>query len=140
MFAHMMDGMQSFPVMFMKQFIKGREGVATLEDAKGAKWEVEWAAWEQSGRRLALTRGWPEFAESHRAQIGDVLLIEILSRDHFKVRFINSKLRRAIRSRSHSKQVLLAALQISVVTSWKRKFYIYNLFDIDFEGGVLDLT
>ncbi|BFI35611.1 EREBP-like factor [Marchantia polymorpha subsp. ruderalis] len=97
-------GKLSFPVMFMKQFIKGREGVATLEDAKGAKWEVEWAAWEQSGRRLALTRGWPEFAESHRAQIGDVLLIEILSRDHFKVRFINSKLRRAIRSRSHSKQ------------------------------------
>ncbi|KAG6545980.1 hypothetical protein Mapa_012642 [Marchantia paleacea] len=97
-------GKLSFPVMFMKQFIKGREGVATLEDDKGAKWEVEWAAWEQSGRRLALTRGWPEFAESHRAQIGDVLLIEILSRDHFKVRFINSKLRRAIRSRSRSKQ------------------------------------
>jgi hypothetical protein len=97
--------MQSFPVMFMKQFIKGTEGVATLEDVKGDTWKVAWAAWEQSGRRLALIRGWPEFAEAHEAKIGDVLLIEIVTPEHFRVQFINSKLRRAIRSRPRSQQV-----------------------------------
>lgn len=96
--------------MFMKQFIKGTEGVASLEDSRGDTWEVEWAAWEQSGRRLALIRGWPEFAESHEAKIGDVLLIEILSSQHFRVRFINSKLRRAVRSRPRSQQVNLRIL------------------------------
>ncbi|KAL3686656.1 hypothetical protein R1sor_009230 [Riccia sorocarpa] len=67
-------GKLSFPVVFMEQFIKGKEGTAILEDVRGDRWKVEWAAWEQSGRRLALTRGWPEFAEFHGATEGDVLL------------------------------------------------------------------
>ncbi|CAM6094770.1 unnamed protein product [Calypogeia fissa] len=97
-------GKLSFPVMFMRQFIKGTEGVASLEDVKGDTWRVEWAAWEQSGRRLALIRGWPEFAEAHDAKIGDVLLIEIVSSNHFRVQFITSKLHRTMRSRPRSQQ------------------------------------
>ncbi|KAL2623897.1 hypothetical protein R1flu_008142 [Riccia fluitans] len=96
-------GKLSFPVVFMEHFIKGKEGIAILEDVQGDRWKVEWAAWEQSGRRLALTRGWPEFAATHGATEGDVLLVEILSPDHFKVRFITSRLR-TVRANTRSKQ------------------------------------
>lgn len=60
-----------------------------MQDAQGGKWKTDWSAWEQSGRRLALTNGWPAFVGHHGGEIGDVLLFEIMSPELFKVQFLS---------------------------------------------------
>jgi hypothetical protein len=80
---------QSLPVMFVSHYLQGSTGTIVLENPDGRTWRVEWSAWEQSGRRLALTAGWPEFARFHGAKIGDVILFEILDNSRFKFLFIS---------------------------------------------------
>lgn len=82
-------GKLSLPVMFVSHYLQGSTGTIVLENPDGRTWRVEWSAWEQSGRRLALTAGWPEFARFHGAKIGDVILFEILDNSRFKFLFIS---------------------------------------------------
>lgn len=74
----------------MSPYLTGPNGQLTLEDEKGLTWKVGWIGYLQSGRRLALTLGWPEFVTYHNVKDGDVFLVEIVSPEHFMVQVIRS--------------------------------------------------
>ncbi|KAI5069625.1 hypothetical protein GOP47_0015926 [Adiantum capillus-veneris] len=82
------SGRMALPVLFMSTYLLGSKGQAVLEDEDGLKWKVEWMGYMQSGRRLAFTLGWPEFVSFRNVQDGDVLILEILAPDYFRVHVI----------------------------------------------------
>lgn len=82
------SGKMALPVMFLSSYLIGSKGHVILEDDKGLTWKVDWIAYMQSGRRLALTVGWPEYISYHNVRDGDVFLVEIVSPEHFKVQVI----------------------------------------------------
>ncbi|XP_059077301.1 uncharacterized protein LOC131060881 isoform X2 [Cryptomeria japonica] len=85
------NGKMSFPVMFMTNYLSGSQGTVTFEDSDRLGWTVEWCAYMQSGRRLVFTNGWAKFASDHNAKDGDVLLVEILNPNRFKVQILSTE-------------------------------------------------
>lgn len=85
------SGKMSFPVMFMTKYLSGSQGIVTFNDCDGLSWRVEWYAYLQSGRRLVFTTGWPEFASDHNAKDGDILLVEVLNSEHFRVQILSGE-------------------------------------------------
>ena len=88
---------QYFLVMFMKKYLSRSQGIATFEDCDGFSWRIEWYAYLQSGRRLVFTIGWYKFASDHNAKDGDILLVEILNSEHFKVQILLGEICMAIK-------------------------------------------
>ncbi|KAJ7549896.1 hypothetical protein O6H91_07G073800 [Diphasiastrum complanatum] len=105
------NGKLAIPVMFMADFLSGSKGVLTVEDENGHPWKMDWIAWEQCGRRLSLSKGWPEFAEHHALKDGDVLVFEILSATRFNVYIIAANLGRSSQDHLKSQQARSENLQ-----------------------------
>ena len=83
--------------MFMTKYLSGSPGIATFEDCDGFSWRIEWYAYLQSGWTLVFTTGWYELASDHNAKDGDILLVEILNLEHFKVQIFPGEICLAIK-------------------------------------------
>ena len=89
--------LQSFIVMFMTKYLSGSQGIATFKDCDGFSWRIEWYAYRQSRQRLVFTTGWYEFASDRNEKYGDILLVEILNSEHFKVQIFPREICMAIK-------------------------------------------
>ena len=83
--------------MFMTKYLLGSQGIATFEDYDGFSWRIEWYAYLQFGRSFVFTTRWSEFASNHNAKDGDILIVEILNSEHFKVQILLGEICMAIK-------------------------------------------
>jgi hypothetical protein len=81
----------SFPIIFMKKYLSGSQGIVTFQDYDGISWRVEWCAHLQSGRRLVFTTGWNKFSYVHNVKKYDILLVKVMNSEHFRVQILSGE-------------------------------------------------